>query len=203
MKKYFSLCIVIIMLISMNGCSKNSTTDIENTTFDEAYTQFEEFTNPGEYLKSLCSKVKIDNTEFSLPCTFEKMSELFTLTYKDESLSLEGYTTKTYEVFTLEDKYFGIITFVDYDESNDESWLLFNDYRKKDISNNDKTNFIISDFTSGKTKLSEIVAKLGVGYVIDPSMEKGRLYIFEDGTLAIVYEDDTAIEFHICFDIKK
>lgn len=213
MKRY--LCFVLACLLSfvLIGCSNSTDVNEITTSYEETGTGVE-LTNPGEYLADLCSSVKIDDVEFSLPCTLEEMTNLFSLTLlKEGSPNGEGFTTKSYGIFTSEGMYFGIVTFAFYSD-NSESWIIFNDYRKKDISDfgddikrehsDDETTFIIGDFISGKTKRSEITSKLGAGYVSETLINEGQLYDFEDGRLVILYDDnDTVIEFHVCFGINN
>ncbi len=211
MKKYLCLIIVCAISFMLIGCGNNADVN-ETTTSDENSTEVE-LTNPGEYLADLCSNVKIYDAELSLPCSFETADNFFELTYLSELESLEGYPIKSYMALTPEDKYFGVMTFIEYGEENIESWIMFNDYRKGNISNfsedmqkkyaDDETTFTVDDFISGKTKRSEIVEKLGEGFVSKPLINEGQMYDFEDGRLVILYDDnDTAIEFHICFNIK-
>ncbi len=211
MNKIFCFVIIFILLFSLNGCSENSNTAIDTATTDESNTQDKaELSNPGEYLADLCSGIKIGDVEFSLPCSYEDMSKVFSLVpiEFDDRKPYNEFTPLDYGVFSSDNEYFGIATFADYGNKN-ELWLMYNDHRKSNISyfdndiqnshQNDEVVFSVGDFVSNKTKRNEIIDKLGVGYVSQPLINEGDYYDFEDGTLVILYEGDTAIEFHISF----
>lgn len=208
MKKYFCFVMIFVLLFSLSGCSKNGNAAVYTAITNENDTK--ELSNPGEYLADLCSGIKVGDVKLSLPCSYEDMSKVFSLV-QIESGNQEPYdefTPHYYEVFSQDNEYFGMATFADYGNKN-ELWLIYNDYRKSNISDfdddiqnshqNDEVVFSVGDFISNKTKRNEIIDKLGVGFVSKPLINEGEYYDFEDGTLIILYDGDTAMEFHISF----
>lgn len=206
MKKYFSLFLVIIMLFSMNGCSKNSTTIPNNA----AYTQSEELTNPGEYLVDYCSSITLNDISIALPTTFEKLNELFVLEKIPSSVTHfdddGGYDQIFYNVFTKEDNlYCGTTVIMHYD--NGETFVRrFDENEKNDywyLPENqvyhlgDKIGTSLGAFKTLETRKKEIQEKLGEAFIID---ESGcEYYTFEDADLILYYGNNVLIGFQVNF----
>lgn len=68
MKKY--LCFILVCLLSfmLIGCDNNEGVSEITNPYENVVEN--ELTNPGEYLSELCATVKINDTDFLLPCTF-------------------------------------------------------------------------------------------------------------------------------------
>lgn len=208
---FFLLTIVVISLQS--GCVNN----IEDNEITDVYsiTERDELTNPGEYLSDLCSNVKIDDVEFSLPCTYEELSNKFIIkSVGYETLEFEeyGFNVQTYALFTKENLYVGLVSFTYYSDNSNKIWTFESDSRKLSLLSNDSEHYaddtpavVIGDFVNGETTKSDIQAKLGNGYYSSNNIPSNNeyeyiLYFFEDGYLMITCLENAIDDIRIWFD---
>ncbi len=212
MKKYLCLIIACVLSFMLIGCSNNADVN-EITTPYENSTEVE-LTNPGEYLADLCSDIKINEIEFSLPCSREELSKKFTVEpiihfdteYEPKN---EKYKFVTYNLFTNDDCYCGPVTFAEYPDNTDKIYLfergekILPSYLPKDkrFHADDSIMVKIDFITVGETTKEEVNSKIGKGISFDEETndESNVGYIFEDGILRLKYYNNIVSEFKIIF----
>lgn len=202
-KKFACIFAAAILLFSFSGCnnkteapeSPNVSEMIGNST-DELD---DDLTDPSEYMSEYCSSARINGIEFSAPCTYEELSKLFVLEPFGQKVEFEvdGFYVQPYKMLTKDGEYIGIVDFTYFDDGGNVLWSLESAYNK-----NAAMSVVIGGIEPGKTLRSEIEARLGEG---DDPLGDGdyAAYYFVDGSLSVLYREDTVVFFNAWFDPLK
>lgn len=205
MKKYICALVSLIMLFSLSACAA----DVESGASTGS-----ELTNPGEYLSSFCGNVKIDDTEFSLPCAFEDLSRDFelkeiTAMAGHDKTEKDGFDLQTFNLFTKDDKYFGTASFAYYPDGSNRIWAIEKNYlstwstplEEGDAHINDVTCMELRGLKTDASARSEVVEVLGGGFASDKGDDYFTVfYTYEDGAILVTYsKDEIAVDFTLLF----
>ena len=170
-----------------------------------------ELTNPDEYISEQCSNAVVNGMEFSVPCTYEDLTDLFVLKPVGEKVSFkdEGFYVQAYNMFTEDDQYIGMADIVNFNDGSSVTSALESIYVLNYTEG--QSSLAVGGIEAGRTTRSEIEARPGEGYdpLADRGLDGGDIgytyaeYTFEDGTLSVVYSKDTVVNCRAWFDPLK